>query len=58
LLLVCESLLLTLLPLRLLTVLKEYYLGPRNMFDSVVAFNEKSNNFDFNAVLRAAGVAA
>jgi hypothetical protein len=55
---VCESLLFALLPLRLLTVLKEFYLGPRNMFDSVVSFNEKSNNFDFNTVLRAAGVAA
>lgn len=34
-----------------------YYLGPRHLFDDVVAFNEKSEDFDFKKVLNVAQVA-
>lgn len=42
----------------LIELVKHFYLGPRRNYDAVVAFNEESEKFDFNMVLRAAGVAA
>lgn len=31
-------------------------MGPRSLYDKVVAFNENSANFDFRQVLNVAGV--
>jgi hypothetical protein len=41
-----------------LNALKQFYLGPRKHFESVVAFNEQGSAFDFREVLRAAGLAS
>lgn len=41
----------------LLELVKQFYIGPRKYLDVVAAFNEKSEDFDFKTVLRAAGMA-
>lgn len=41
---------------RILELIKLYYLGPRHLFDTVVAFNENSKDFDFRSVLSVAKV--
>lgn len=40
----------------LVELLKSFYLGQGKMYDAVVAFNEASDKFDFNTVLRVAGI--
>ncbi|PXF48568.1 hypothetical protein BWQ96_01737 [Gracilariopsis chorda] len=42
---------------RLVNLLKRYYLGRGRDYDMVVAFNEQSEKFDFNSVLRTANIA-
>lgn len=43
---------------RLIELLKYFYLSQGRSYDSLVAFNENSNEFDFKSVLRAAGIAS
>lgn len=41
---------------RIWELIKHYYLGPRHLYEDVIAFNEKSEKFDFQKVLGVAQV--
>lgn len=39
-------------------LIKTFYLGPRHLFQDVVAFNENSKDFKFQSVLSVAQIAS
>lgn len=41
---------------RIMELIKTFYLGPRHLYDDVVAFNEKSKDFNFQSVLNVAQI--
>ncbi len=43
---------------RIWELIRTFYLGPRHLYENVIAFNEKSEDFDFRSVLNVAQVSS